>query len=275
MTCTGEFVELPTDMPRDTQHLAIHASTLTQLPPRLLFGLVSLQSFNASGCGLASIPTLTFSQSYSLETIDLSRNRITTGNLDQLGFSGISAQSTISLAHNQLTSLTFQDIPGHACRLDASSNAIGDNFNLAPPNTVKSLRLSDNGIRTSEAFRAYESLEELVLARNPLNASQQAIGDFFRLPELELLDLSHTGINLSSISRDPGPNLKQLFLKGVHLPHSELHRRFPSLRHIRVLDLSEASLTALSTAALPLGMEAFSLERLSLAENQITAIGPR
>ncbi|VDP12477.1 unnamed protein product [Soboliphyme baturini] len=221
----------------------------------ILAGLkFSMKELSLSHNYLDKIPTELLEGFKSIETLDLSKNHITTLKKLAFGkFDGIGANLVkLNLAGNKIQSLSepgaFLYMSG-LVYLDLSYNCINyvapDFFNLLPG--LESLSLQNNRISTipSQTLVALTKLRYLILDGNEIDTFTPS--SFLHMQNLERLSASHNNIVAVSYNVFPGNHL--LKLRSINLAFNMIHslytRSFSDLNALEVADLRNNFITVL------------------------------
>jgi hypothetical protein len=212
------------------------------LPEGVFAGLISLQSLNLEGNGLATLPVGVFAGLIDLHSLDLAGNDLRA--LPEKAFAGLSGLQSLNLSTNTLTALSegaFADLTSLQS-LDLAGNdlrALPEKV-FAGLSGLEAMNLRSNGLTTlpEGAFAGLSDLESLDLGYNDLTAL--STGTFAGLSDLESLDLGGNGLTT--------------------LPEG----MFAGLSDLESLDLSYNDLTALPAGTF-IGLS--GLESLRLTAN--------
>ena len=263
---------------RDLRHLDLSDNSLLQTPAGLLCPLSSLQTLDLSRNRLQDVLALQLDgcvggqqadELADLHAVDLSHNSI--GQLAPGSLAFLKNVQTLQLQHNQLVSLSDGSLHGLANlrHLNLSSNRL----QVLPPHVLRpcaelrELDLSDNALHVLApgSFSGLAQLQLLDLSANQLTA-QAVHGDTLRgLVRLVVLDVSRNALQrLDGHLLQDLSSLQVLRLARNHIVSVDAGA-LASLYNLHTLDLSRNRLEGALDQALLSGLSVLS--SLSLAHN--------
>lgn len=281
---------------RRLQNLDLQANAIREISGEALAGLASLRVFDISANQLEALPQGLFAGSRDLREIrlrnnsifslskglfhrldqllilDLSANRLTSGQIDAGTFSGLIRLIVLNLSHNALTRLdsrTFADL-FFLQILDLRNNSIGfiEDNTFLPLYNLHTLNLAENRLNTIGPllFNGLFVLSKLTINNN-LIVSVDSLA-FRNCSDLKELDLSANSI------REVPDAVKELpFLKTLDLGENQIadfrngsFRGLGQLTGLRLIDNLIGNLTRGMLWDLP------SLQVLNLAKNKVQSI---
>lgn len=270
---------------RELKRLTIHSRNTEwgsgkalELHRDALDGLREVQLLDLADNNIRTIPVGTFCSLPSLQTLNLTQNRLVA--VEPLGLGdcpGGSDLRALDLSGNRLVGLNGNGSFSRLRRLQRlllQDNAIGEISSdaLAGLGSLRVWNISGNRLERLPAglFSSARDLREIYLQDNQL--FQLAPGLFHNLEQLLVLDLSNN--ELSSDQIDGGTFVGLIRLIILNLSHNALTRldarTFKDLFFLQILDLRNNSIGSIEdNSFLPL----YNLHTLNLAENRIHHIG--
>lgn len=219
VNCTNVgLTEIPHDVPGHTQRLEIAGNKITNISKSYL-PYEELKFLNLSDNLITTITRGTFHSLNSLETLDLSRNRLTGNALEDSVFEGLGSVRFLSLERNPLQRIktetfSFTDLLDLE-HLDLSHCQIKEieGYGLFLP-SLKYLDFSWNDLEafTDDIFKGMMSLVTLDLSHNRISV----IHDIPTMPDLQTWYLDYNEIETLTVQEEieyNAENLENLYLR--------------------------------------------------------------
>lgn len=237
---------------RDMKNLLFDNCGISNLPPRMLQTVPSIEYINLSYNRIKRIPTGFFHYLTHLRSVVLAGNHLISLNSV---FLRNDALSYLNLLNNKIENLE-NDFP-EACSLK-TLRLDGNKFSMLRQNEFKhlsslqKLSISRNKITDlhKNVFVAAKTLKVLVLNRNHISSLNEAVGG---LSSLSILSVNYN--KLEMLSEQDMTNLEQL--KSLDLRNNILHsvnNAFKNLKNLHFLNLQKNKLTILPRKTFPPAM---------------------
>lgn len=260
-------------------HNSEWSAILLDIDYEAFIGLSKLRSIKLSNNNIFRTPSKLFCPLSSIETIDLTNNRLV--DLEDLGLSSRAPVQcpvnvrTLDVSHNSLRAMT----PGSLASTSLLTALLAQNNQVAvlDVTALQGLRLlqvidlSSNRLAAlpPHLFRDNADLREINLANNSIGTIHLSV--FRNLTKLERLDLSRNRLDENWIKEDMFSDLTAL--KVLDLSHNHLKSVDDSLLqklvHLTFLDLSHNRLQTLGSQAL---MSLSRLDTLHISHNQVESL---
>lgn len=276
---------------RDLKRLSLRShnsdwSVMTlELHPESFRGLAELRHLDLADNNIWSIPTDLFCPLFSLQNLNLTRNKLQ--DVGALGFSDWGNGPTdpgracnvglevLDLSHNDIIRLPDNGLSGLRSLnvLHLEDNAISSLADRAfvGLSELKSLNLSSNCLvaMPPELFQSSRELRQLYLHNNSL--SVLAPGLLEGLDQLQVLDLSKNDLSSRWVNRDTFSGLVRLIV--LNLAHNSLTRidanLFRDLYSLQILSMEHNSIDFIAEGAFS---EMKNLHALTLTHNNLARI---
>lgn len=232
-------------------YLDISNCTLNYFNPEFFTGLVSLSTLDISSNPIKSIEKNIFDPLIHLETLKMSECNLTY--IDGLSFQHQSNLKTLDLSGNMLIDIDWTPVFTYLVRLE--------NLDLSKSHVKK---LSE------DAFNNNHYLRSLNLAENILENFDVASTIGYKLPHLDVLDLSYCHLNrpLSEDAFSNSTKIRELYLNGNTLFASDLLDALSPLYNLQKLSLSNCNLSKLPSTIVKFK----KLEVLDISHNPLNDV---
>ncbi|XP_061393628.1 leucine-rich repeat-containing protein 15 [Musca vetustissima] len=225
--------------------LDLHDNQIANLPKGIFDSLTTLQELNLAGNHLRIIENTVFLQNPRLRRLHLDHN-----NLEQLEEYFLQSQKDmdfLDLSHNPMLqnlvanlhvdhlwvrncSINRVNIYGKVHHVDLQSNSILELY-FSRPDTLKTLRLSDNSLQQISSLSQATNLEYFDVSNNP---HLKTLPEYWETDSLQTLDLSNTSLTAIPIAiLSASERLKTLNVSHNRLTHldPDQFRYFQNLNH--------------------------------------------
>lgn len=276
---------------RDLKRLSLRShnsdwSVMTlELHPESFRGLAELRSLDLADNNIWSIPTDLFCPLFSLQILNLTRNKLQ--DVAALGFSDWGNGPTdpgracnvglevLDLSHNDIIRLPDNGLSGLRSlnTLYLQDNAISSlaDRSFVGLGELRALNMSSNCLVAlpPEMFQSSRQLQHLYLHNNSL--SVLAPGLLEGLDQLQVLDLSYNELSSKWVNRDTFSGLVRLIV--LNLAHNELTRIDANLFHdlysLQILSIDYNKIDYIAEGAF---YELKNLHALTVTHNKLTRI---